>query len=153
MKISKMSDFSLLWILPIQFPVSWKSSLNVWRQAGYSWKVLQRMEDRPAIGGSFCLECPYTCTAVYIRYLKTYNPQYGKGQQFMDHIKQTYRTQKREKLGPVFRCLSTHNQHNQPRTGNIRKAKNRVQTQQIIQVDVKDQYKVDLTLSQHCLLC
>ena len=33
------------------------------------------------------------------------------------------------------------------------KAKDRERTQQIIQVDVKDQYKVDLTLSQHCLLC
>ena len=41
----------------------------------------------------------------------------------------------------------------QPRTGKIRKAKNRAPTQQIIQVDVKDQYKVDLTLNKHCLLC
>ena len=101
MKISKMPDFSFLWILPIQFPVSWKSSLNVWRQAGYSWKVLQRMEDRPAIGGSFCLECPYTCTAVCIRYLKTYNPQYGKGQQYMNRIKQTMGTEK----GKVRACI------------------------------------------------
>ena len=41
----------------------------------------------------------------------------------------------------------------QPRTGKIKKGKNRVRTQQIIQVDVKGQYKVDLTLSQLCLLC
>ena len=70
------------------------------------------MEDRPAIGGSFCLECPYTCTTVCIRYLKPYNPQYGKGQQYMDHIKQTYRmVTKKGKLGPIFLYLSTHNQH------------------------------------------
>ena len=59
------------------------------------------MEDRPAIGGSFCLECPYTCTAVCIRYLKTYNPQYGKGQQYMDHIKQTYRMDTNNSERPV----------------------------------------------------
>ena len=33
--------------------------------SGYSWKVSQRMEDRPAIGGSFCLECSYTCRNIY----------------------------------------------------------------------------------------
>ena len=134
------------------------------------------MEDRPAIGGSFCLECPYTCTAVYIRYLKTYNPQYGKGLQYIDHIKQTNRmvTEKdkvracislplhitnisnllKSKVGLMQYEFDISKDHeSQPRTGKIRKAKNRVRTQQIIQVDVKDQYKVDLTLSQHCLFC
>ena len=35
--------------------------------SGYSWKVSQRMEDRPAIGGSFCLECSHTCRNIYGR--------------------------------------------------------------------------------------
>ena len=34
--------------------------------SGYSWKVSQRMEDSSAIGGSFCLECSYTCGNIYM---------------------------------------------------------------------------------------